>query len=188
MELKQPTRPDLESLVALFYPDSAELGSLEPTDAGDVPSVYRRLLDHNHHMTVAVEEFHGTSVDVRVMDVITSPASYSRKILLTRHSDEQVVQFGIVRLKLSVLEPSVQEQIKGQQTPLGRILIDNNVMRQVALHQLLRVQCGPDLATILNASDGTTTYGRTALIYCNGEPAVELLEIVAPVSPSQGSE
>jgi len=27
---------------------------------------------------------------------------------------------------------------------------------------------------------GQTTYGRTALIYCNGEPAVELLEIVTP--------
>jgi hypothetical protein len=26
-----------------------------------------------------------------------------------------------------------------------------------------------------------TTYGRTAVIDCNGEPAVELLEIVTPV-------
>jgi hypothetical protein len=25
-----------------------------------------------------------------------------------------------------------------------------------------------------------TVYGRTALIYCNGEPAIELLEIVTP--------
>jgi hypothetical protein len=28
---------------------------------------------------------------------------------------------------------------------------------------------------------GDVMYGRTALIYCDGAPAIELLEIVAPV-------
>jgi hypothetical protein len=28
---------------------------------------------------------------------------------------------------------------------------------------------------------GQVTYGRTAVIHLNGEPAIELLEIVAPV-------
>jgi hypothetical protein len=34
---------------------------------------------------------------------------------------------------------------------------------------------------LLGVPEGTTTFGRTAMIHCNGEPAVELLEIVAPV-------
>jgi hypothetical protein len=29
-----------------------------------------------------------------------------------------------------------------------------------------------------------TTYGRTALIECDGEPAIELLEIVSPIPDS----
>jgi hypothetical protein len=36
------------------------------------------------------------------------------------------------------------------------------------------------LATLLGIATSSTIYGRTALIYCDGEPAVELLEIVAP--------
>ena len=39
---------------------------------------------------------------------------------------------------------------------------------------------GEDLAAIFGVTPGSVTYGRTALIYCNGKPAVELLEIVAP--------
>jgi hypothetical protein len=45
---------------------------------------------------------------------------------------------------------------------------------------LYRVECGEDLAKIFGVAPGVPTYGRTALIHCNGEPAVELLEIVAP--------
>jgi hypothetical protein len=40
---------------------------------------------------------------------------------------------------------------------------------------------------LLEVPKGTLTYGRTALIHCNQEPAIELLEIVAPVAPVASS-
>ena len=43
---------------------------------------------------------------------------------------------------------------------------------------------GPDLCRLLGLAQPQTTYGRTAFIYCDGYPAVELLEIVAPQPPS----
>ena len=187
MELKQTTQPNLESLVDVFYADASRLGTFETVAPNRVCSPYSRLLEHNHHMTVAVEDFHNSSVDVRVLEVQQHRSTYSRKISLLTQDTGNAVQFGIVRLDLSVLEPQVQEQIKQQQIPLGRVLIENNVLRQVALHQLYRVKCGPDLAKILNVPVNSLTYGRTALIYCNGKAAVELLEIVSPVDPAQGS-
>jgi hypothetical protein len=61
------------------------------------------------------------------------------------------------------------------------VLIQHNVFRQVELIALWKVTAGAELARLLEIAPGTTTYGRTARIFCDGEPAIELLEIVAPV-------
>lgn len=172
--------PVLEALVDLFYADPAVLGEFEEMPQGQLPAPYGDLLDHHAHMTVTVERYHGCAVDVRVLDVHTTKTHYSRRIALTRQSDGRVVQFGLVRLCLDFLDPPVRAEIEGQTTPLGRVLIKHNVMREVQLISLWKVAVGEDLAKMFNCDAGTVSYGRTALIYCNGVPAVELLEIVAP--------
>lgn len=179
-----PTRPDLEALIALFYSSPSELGQFQRVEGDALPPAYRQLLDHEHHMTVTVEEFHGSAVEVQVLEVNRDASHYSRKITLSRQSDDAVVQFGLVRLDVSVLQPEVRMEIESERTPLGRVLIKHRVLRDVELHGLYRVQCGADLAQIFGVSTGTETYGRTAMIYCNGEPAVELLEIMAPLTQS----
>jgi chorismate-pyruvate lyase len=172
--------PNLDDLVRIFYTDARTLGRFSPTQPGEMPPAYAELLAHDDHMTVTVEAFHRTPVDVQVLDSRLTPPFYSRKILLKRQSDGQVVQFGIVRLDFRYLEPEVQEEILATKSPLGRILIQHDVMRKVELVELWRVEAGPDLAACLKIQAGDTVYGRTALIHCNGEPAVELLEIVTP--------
>ena len=58
------------------------------------------------------------------------------------------------------------------------MLIQHNVLREVQLVALWKVEPGAELRQLFNKQEGDIVYGRTALIYCNGEPAVELLEIV----------
>ena len=171
--------PDLDDLVRIFYADPLELGSFQPVEAEDLPANYRTLLAHDGHMTVTVESFHGSPVDVEILQSKLDLPSYSRKILLRRHSDGRVVQFGIVRLDFQYLDEDVQQAILARQTPLGRILIEHNVLRNVELVGLWTIRAGRDLAAFLGVPLGATVFGRTALIHCNGEPAVELLEIVA---------
>jgi chorismate-pyruvate lyase len=171
---------ELSALVGLFYQSPAELATFEQTAAEKLPDIYRRLLAHEHHMTVTVEEFHRSHVNVQVLEAKPSGNSYSRRILLSRQTDGGVVQFGIVRLNWDYFSPAVRHEIENQQAPLGRILIAHNVLRQIELVGLWRVQAGPDLARLFGMSPGDITYGRTAIIHCNGEPAVELLEIVTP--------
>lgn len=173
--------PVLDALVDLFYTAHAELGEFREIPASEVPDQYRLLLDHHQHMTVTVERFHGCPVDVQVVQLHKTDLHYSRKILLTRQSDGEVVQFGIVRLCLDYLAPAVRREVESQDTPLGRILIEHNVLREVQLISLWEVAPGDNLRELFGLDESTTTYGRTALIYCNGIPAVELLEIVAPV-------
>src|SRR5687767_1782568 len=91
-----PELPDLYSLFATGVPPPHEL--LAP-DA--VPEPYRRLLVHDHHMTVTVEAFYGSRVDVRVLERRRDGDLYSRKILLVLQSDGRVVQSGVVRIRLN---------------------------------------------------------------------------------------
>ena len=81
--------PDLRVLVDLFYSSSDELGQFQQRDAAQLPTRYRTLLSHDEHMTVAVEARHGAPVDVRVLAVHRTATHYSRKILLTRPSDQR---------------------------------------------------------------------------------------------------
>jgi chorismate-pyruvate lyase len=176
-----PLIPDLQTLTGLFYPSRESLGEFSEVAVEGVPEPYRRLLAHNDHMTVAVEEFHHGPVDVRVLQRRVTTTHYAREILLSRQEDDQVVQYGIMRVCFAYLPPEVQGKIRGEQTPLGRILIEHNVLRRVQLFSLRRVELGPELSRLFDRPQGATTYGRTALIDCNQVPAIELLEIVSPL-------
>lgn len=172
---------DLSTLISLFYEKLEDLGQFEEVARNDVPEPYLRLLVHEHHMTVTVEDFHKSLVDVVVKAKNVTDTHYARKILLTRQSDGAVVQYGIMRVNLNCLSPEVREEIVGEGTPLGRILINHNVLRQIHLLKVWKVAPGPDLLELFGLETPQVTYGRTAIIDCNNEPAIELLEIVTPV-------
>jgi len=176
----QPLTPDLATLVRLFYDSPTQLASFDRIEPADMPAPFAALLAHDEHMTVTVERFHASPVDVRVLDRRVTPSHYARKILLARQTDGRVVQFGIMRVNFAYLEPAVRRRIEAEDTPLGRVLIENNVLRRVRLASLWRVTVGAELARLFDMTIGEVTYGRTALIECNNEPAVELLEIVTP--------
>ncbi len=172
--------PDLESLAGLFYPSATELGRFEPVAPQAMPTDSRQLLAHTNHMTVAVEGFHESPVDVEVLAKQTTREHYARKILLRRQTDQAVVQFGIMRVNLRYLSPAVQDEIRAEATPLGRILIAHQLLRDVELFALWKVVPGDELCECFGLASGEATYGRTALIHVAHEPAVELLEIITP--------
>ena len=175
-----PATADLASLAALFYPTLADLGHFERVESDALPADARTLLAHEEHMTVTVEAFHRSPVDVSVLAKNVTERHYARKIVLRRRDDGRTVQFGIVRLRLDLVEPDVRREIEAEQIPLGRILIAHHVMRQVELVALWKIVPGGELRELLSMGPDTPTFGRTALIHCDGEPAIELLEIIAP--------
>lgn len=179
--LEPPANADLSRLWEIFYSAPEELGQFKAVSVDEMPEPYRQLLSHPHHMTVTMEQFHGSLVDVRVDAVKHDGNRYARRITLTRQSDGRTVQFGIVRLDFSYLSDAICKEIESQKTPLGRILINHNVLREIELARLWQVTAGPDLARLLEIEPGSITYGRTAVIHCNHAPAIELLEIAAPV-------
>jgi chorismate-pyruvate lyase len=171
--------PQLLDLLALFPPLDS-IRAYEYLAAEDVPEPYRTLLVHEHHMTVTVEAHHGSLVDVRILERKHEGDLYARKILLTLESTGKVVQFGIVRIHFEHCTQEVQGAIVAGNTPLGRVLIEHNVLRRIEPTAYLRILPGLAMMEWFGLQTPKPTYGRLALIHCDGQPAVELLEIVAP--------
>lgn len=183
---------ELDKLIRLFYPIVTDLGEFQTVSADQIPEPQRSLLSHNFHMTVTLEKFHSSPVRVAVLQETEQNDAYSREICLHRTSDDSLVQYGIVRLNFKHLSEAVQQEIRNHSKPLGRILIEYDVHRRVQLLSLYEIKPANKLAEMqtrlaANGSDSAVSvdndpelklYGRTAVIYCNDEPAIELLEIV----------
>ena len=171
--------PDVRGLFALF-PLSSFLAHYESVPAEQVPPPYRSLLVHEHHMTVTVEAFHKDKVDVKVLEERRGVNAYARKILLVTQQARRVVQFGLVRIHLQYCSQDVRDAILSRTTPLGRVLIQHNVLRRIEPTSYLRVVPGPAMMEWFSLAEPRPTYGRQAIIHCDGKPAIELLEIVTP--------
>ena len=148
--------------------------------AEEVPQPYHDLLVHQRHMTVTVEKHHGNLVDVKVLASRLDEDVYDRKILLTLQGSGRVVLFGIVRINLNYCSAPVRQEILAQKTPLGRILIQHKVLRRIEMIHYLRAIPSPAMMKWFRLKQPQYAYGRLALIHCDGQPAVELLEIVPP--------
>jgi len=190
------------SLVQLFC-SPEEFGVLRGIPPAEVPEPDRTLLDHRSHMTVAMERFHDGLVQLRVVakasDQLVSGAAhrdwYAREILL-ENSRGELVQYGIVRIDLTHLDAATAEAIRAARRPLGRILIEAGMLREVNGVKLLEVLPGPHLLTLLGSGAAGSAavaplrrlYGRVADIQLDGRPAVELLEIVVPTHETRRTD
>lgn len=174
------------ALVRLFCAPE-EFGGIRGVQAADVPQPARQLLDHRSHMTVAMERFYGGPVQLRIVGravdqhAAEGAAWYAREILL-ESPPGRVVQHGIVRIDLQSVDPGTAREIRAGRRPLGRILIDAGMLREVHAVALVEIAPGPHLAGLFGrtTNPAAPVYGRVADILLNGRPAVELLEVVAP--------
>ena len=169
----------IDTLIELFYPSRDGLGKFFPIEANELPDQYRSLLAHHDHMTVTLEAWHNSLVEIRVLEERCDRERYARSIVLVRQRDGVTVQFGIMQINLAGLPDIVRLEIESQALPLGRIMIRHHLMREVELCQLWRIQPGKQLQHHMHCSDDDQLFGRTAQILVEGEPVVELLEIVS---------
>jgi len=165
-------------LASLFFSRLDDLGRFEPVAVDDLPPDCRTLLAHHEHMTVALEAFHHSPVTVRAVAEWRDEASYARCSLLNRQADGAIIQFGIMRIWLADLPEDARREITDEKQPLGRVLIEHNVLREVEVIALWRITPGPVLKQHLQLADDKPIYGRSAQILVDHRPTVQVLEIV----------
>ena len=180
-----------EELVRLFAEPGPGFATFRNVDRAEVPEPARTLLDHTSHMTVAMEGHHGAPLGLRVVararDTGTAADQapwYAREILLLSPQGA-LVQYGIVRINLEYVDRTTAAAIRAGKIPLGRVLINAGLLREVHDVSLLEVRPGPRLASLFGklpqpGVPSPPTFGRVAEISLGGHPAVELLEVVVP--------
>ncbi len=173
---------ELLALTNLFPSSESLFLKAEHIPSAVTPEPYKTMLVHDHHMTVAMETHHHSPVDVRVLADKLDGDLYAREILLLKHGTDTVVQYGLVRFNLGYVTEEVRREILAKRTPLGRILINHNVLRHIDLGAILEMTAGPGLAKHFRIPIGSVTYGRMATIFCNRQPAVDLLEVSGPLT------
>ncbi|MCB9851280.1 MAG: hypothetical protein H6817_11325 [Phycisphaerales bacterium] len=166
----------LQSLCDWFYDGRMSVEGCDPVDADALPPTYRDLLVHTEHMTRRLADYHGKPVELVVLHHETSGTIYSRNILLQLAGTEHVVEFGVVRMDLRFMSERVRDGILAGEIPLGAILITNEVMRRIEPRWYFKFTAGAPMGA--HFAGGDESYGRVGIIHCEGEPAIELLEVV----------
>lgn len=178
-------------LVRLVAEPGPGFATFRAVESAEVPEPARGLLDHTSHMTVAMERFHGAPLGLRVVarahgtrNAGAESPWYAREILLLSPKGD-VVQYGIVRIDLTHVDARTAAAIRAARIPLGRVLIDAGLLREVHDVRLLEVTPGPRLGSLFGRLPepgiaAAPTWGRVAQISLGGHPAVELLEVVVP--------
>lgn len=172
---------ELMKLLSLFLRREKLVERINQIPVSATPELYRPLLVHEQHMTLAMEQFHQSSVAVQILEARNEGDHYCRQTLLQRSDTGSPVQFGIARVNLQSIPGAVREEILAGQLPLGRVLINHDVQRRIELRAIFEITTGRELAERLHMREGEITYGRTATIFCHHAPAVELLEVSAPL-------
>ncbi len=171
----------LEEVLGQFPDDRIALDKLDVLSGDSVPGIYNELLVHTHHMTVTLEKRCGCPVFLEVIKTRHEGHDYARKLVLRAGEGGPVVLAGIMRFRLECVREEIRQAIVDASTPLGRILIENEVLRRIETVAFLRFPLQNTFGELLGGGAGEDfAYGRIAIIFCDDEPAVELLELIPP--------
>lgn len=168
---------ELASLCEGFFDDLTWLSGCESVAVDQLPPEIRRMLVHGEHMTATLKRHYNQPVALRVLDHRTDGETYRRKILLTVDDGRRVVEFGIVRMTFAALDDAAREVVLSRQTPLGEIFERFDVLTKVEPRGYLRFTSDTPIVQCFSPAT-TAAFGRLGVIHCNGDPAVELLEVV----------
>lgn len=153
----------------------APIGGATLTAPPQIPPDARALLVHEEHMTLKLRAHCGCPVALHVMSERREAGIYAREILLRRADDQRAVEYGIVRIHERFLPPRAVAEIHARSTPLGDILIANDILRRIEPRWFFRFEAGSIPAEALG---GSPVFGRLGVIHCDNQPAIEVLEVV----------
>jgi chorismate-pyruvate lyase len=147
-----------------------------PVTPDQLSLVAHRLLVHQGHMTEVLEAHHAGRARLTVLEDRLDNDVYWRKILLEIHG--KLVEYGMVRIFLQYVPKHAAEEILARKIPLGRVLINHDVLRRVEPRWYVHV-AAEELKKFFGIAPPTlSAFGRISIIHCNGQPAIELFEAV----------
>src|SRR5713226_5200291 len=110
--------PNMESVAGMihaldaFYSQAGlsvpPFSQIEPQE---MPEPYKTLLSHRNDMTPTLEKFHGRSIHLRVLNRWRKADEYFRQVVLVLDESDEPVEFGAIKINLTLFSETVREQI-----------------------------------------------------------------------------
>lgn len=170
------------SLLQVFYEDRHDSPpALHMLKGDDVPQPYRRLLVHSRDMTPTLQDFYGFEPGLSVLARKMHSGQYLREVVLRVQGVP--VEYGVIRIYLSRFPEHARELITTEQTPLGAILLHEQIAHFGWPQAFFSLQADEHMARIFDLEGPTTLYGRrNVLLDGSRRLLAEVLEILAPVT------
>src|SRR5437868_5833470 len=95
-----------------FYAQAGQsLPPLNEIEGGAMPEPYKTLLVHQNDMTPTLERFHQRGIHLEVLGRRRKDDSYFREVILLLDGTNQPVEFGAIKINLSLFDVPAREQI-----------------------------------------------------------------------------
>lgn len=163
-----------QDLIEAAMPDASFVSALE------VPEPYRKLLDHRNDMTRTLEQYHGEAIHLRILEAHEEGDTLYRLVLLVTASG-RIVEFGAIRINLTVFSGETRAEVSSGRKPLGGILNDRGIGYRGRLAGLLSLHADQRFRELLHLENDPLLYGRrNRLETLTGELIAEVVEILPP--------
>jgi chorismate-pyruvate lyase len=158
------------------------LPRIERIDGESVPEPYKSLLVHSQDMTPTLEQYHGDTLHLQVLRSEVRNEFYFREVVLKLDGRERPVEFGAIRIDLSLFAAGARQLILAEHLPLGHILKDCAVAHSSRPKAFLRVASDEFMNRVLELSGANTLYGRrNTLLDPQQRALAEIVEILPPI-------
>ena len=157
------------------------LPPLQQVDGEAVPQPFKRLLVHNDDMTPTLEKFHHCDIHLRLLGRRRKGNEYFREVVLLLDDSERSVEFGAIKIYLSLFTRPARRQILEERRPLGHILQECGVKHSSRPRAFLRLASDRFINEALRLTGANVLYGRrNTLLDPQERPLAEIVEILPP--------
>lgn len=182
-QVREPTSTVLYPLDEFYAQAGNPLPQIEAVAPDDLPEPYRSLLVHDSDMTSTLEKFHDEKIHLEVFRRQRVQDTFFREVILLLESGTPV-EFGAIKIDLSLFDPVPQQLILEGRLPLGRILQDCNIPYISRPQAFLKLKSDPFINTVLRLAGSHDLYGRRNSLFDSEErPMAEIVEILPPNAP-----
>ena len=156
-----------------------ELPALEQVDGDDIPQPYRQLLVHNEDMTPTLEKFHDERIYLNVISRQHRGDFYFREVILLTQRKRLPVEFGAIKMNLTLFPAGAKRLILEEREPLGTILSEFKIPHASRPKAFLRIHADSFIKGALQLSGEQVLYGRRNTLFDPQQRALaEIVEIL----------
>ena len=163
-----------------FYAQARRaLPEIVAVNGAEMPEPYRTLLVHDSDMTPTLEKFHGDAIHLRVIRSQERDGAYYREVVLLLDKTNLAVEFGAIKINLTLFPVSARKAVLEEQLPLGHVLSDFRIKHTSRPKAFLKIKSDEFINEALGMKSATTLYGRRNTLFDSQQrPLAEIVEIL----------